>query len=325
MAADLVQRKKGQKYIKNGEICESYGCYCDHPTDGTHDTAVYNNKLAKGIYEETMKEWGNKWTGAMWAQEYACTTTGAEGTKKSLLSKEEMEILGKCWARALFLKGEKNPATGKVYEDCAMSNCRMGHEDLYKCTNQQIELMKAKMLDTQARPQNKYQGKTKCDRAAGSWDNPNKKTNQRDPGTKKPQVCPFCKEPGHKQQECDADKFPVIHEFCWMCNVHGHSACDYRFFQKEEEWEKQFEKRCAEAVKEDRVVHCRHGKPLTGPNKMYDKWLTGRRIKGQGDLVPWAPEQLETRRSHKVTETAKMQIIAQKIRSSYPTLKPDEA
>ena len=107
MAADLVQKQRGNKYVANGEICESYGCYCDHPTDGTHDTAVYNDRLARSLYEEIMNIWGDKWSGPMWAHDYTCATTGVEGTKKSILSKEDMEILGKCWARALSLKGDE--------------------------------------------------------------------------------------------------------------------------------------------------------------------------------------------------------------------------
>ena len=68
------------------------------------------------------------------------------------------------------------------------------------------------------------------------------------------------------------------------------------------------------AVKENRVVHCNHSRPLTGPGKKRDKYELGRNIKGEVNWTPWTAVQLETRRNNKATEQAKMQPIMQKIR-----------
>ena len=197
----------------------------------------------------------------------------------------------------------------------------MSHEDLLACTRQQLDLMKVKMMDTKARPQLRDQGKPRYNKPADEW--VDKKKEKREANKKKP--CPNCKDGIHRQQECDDVKFPVIHESCWMCDVYGHSACNCRYYRKVGGWEKNFDNRCKTAVKDNRVVYCNHSRPLTGPQKMIDKYELGRRLRGEGEMVLWTPAQLEIRRNNKATEQAKMRPIMQKIRDYYATLLPDAA
>ena len=125
--AAIIQKKP--RYVEDGFCCEAYGCICDHP-DGQHDVAVYNDNLARALYDAVIKPWGPSWAPEHWDQYYACVTTGLEGTPKSLLSKEEMEIMGICWSQALFINGIVDIMTGQVYAGCKNKGCRMSHDNL---------------------------------------------------------------------------------------------------------------------------------------------------------------------------------------------------
>ena len=103
-------------YKANGAMCEAYGCRCDHMSPVEHNVAVDNNNAARANYRAQIDTWGPNWSVTQWHQEHACTTTGSEGTKKSLYSKEDMEIMGICWAKALHHAKMTNPLTGECYE-----------------------------------------------------------------------------------------------------------------------------------------------------------------------------------------------------------------
>ena len=312
-------------YKADGRVCERYGCQCDHPSVDLHNAAVHENDIAREIYEKEIEQWGPSWSETMWEQYHACLTTGDEGTIKSLLTKEEMEIMGKCWPKALHLHGELNLLTGVVYEDCKDPNCRMTH-NVGGCNKAQLTLMKTKMMDIKHRPRVRNQGKQGYNNQQNEWWNNNngKRNNGPRKEGQKGKPCPNCKEGHHNQQECDDVKFPKIHEYCWMCGVHGHATDDCMKFRIPS-WEKNFEERCETAVKFDRVVHGYDGKPLSGPNKKPYRFEQGRKLKGEGEPVDWTPEQLAIRKLNKETEEAKMKPIAEKIRAKFPKLKPDEA
>ena len=206
-----------------------------------------------------------------------------------------------------------------------MPDCRMNHNDLHLCTRKRLDLMKIKMMDIKVRPQLGDQGKTGYNKSADKWVEKKKEASAAKREANKNKPCPNCNDGAHKQQECDEVRFPIIHEFCWMCNVHGHSSGDCRYYRKVGQWETNFDNRCQQAVKDNRVVWCSSGYPLTGNGKKRYKYELGRNIRGEGEWTPWTAEQLETRRAYKATEQAKMQPVVDRIRAKYPTLLPDAA
>ena len=315
-------------YVANGSLCEAYGCVCDHPS-GHHDVAVYNDGLARAHYEQVIKPWGPVWCKEAWDQEYACTTTGDAGTPKSLLSRDDMEIMGLCWAKALFVNNIVNILTGAVYEDCKNKDCRMCHDNLLSISSKNLDLMKMRMMDMKSRPRNPG-GNGRTQNAAGkaaqqAYEDDKKAKNAAKTSKGKETTCPNCRVKGHKQQECDDTVYPNIHEFCWMCNVHGHSAPVCRAFKTVENWESNFNNRCITAVANKHVVHDQNDKPLFGPGSQTSQYEVSRKIKGEGDSVPWTLAQLDIRRNNKATEQAKMWPFMQKIRNAHPTLMPDKA
>ena len=110
-----------------------------------------------------------------------------------------------------------------------------------------------------------------------------------------------------------------------MCNVHGHSAPVCRAYKRVEDWESNFDNRCKTAVANKHVVWDNNDRPLFGPGSQVSQYAVERKIKAEGQPVPWTLAQLDIRRNNKATEQAKMMPIMQKIRDAHPALMPDKA
>ena len=76
-----------------GKRCGEWGDLCDHISADAHAAALQEHCFAENLYNAAIASWGEHWTQDQWDQDFACNTTGPEGTRKSLLTQEEQEII----------------------------------------------------------------------------------------------------------------------------------------------------------------------------------------------------------------------------------------
>jgi len=196
----------------------------------------------------------------------------------------------------------------------------MDHSNPMGLTSKQVDLMVSKLIDIARRPRVKgKQGAPQRGAPRGAqgdqqqwkagkkaeWDNwvPPQggagKNAADKPPKKRTYKCANCGDPDHSQQECDPDKYPNIHDFCWKCNTHGHNATGCRGQPTLEQWEAQAEKECIKAVAENRPWFEKYQKPLTGVGKRADPNATGRNAGGGKEWVSWTKAELNKRQETK--------------------------
>ena len=314
-----------------GKRCGEWGDLCDHISADAHAAALQEHCFAENLYNAAIASWGEHWTQDQWDQDFACNTTGPEGTRKSLLTQEEQEIIGFCWPETLHTFGILDISTNKVYKACDRTRCKMSHNNLRGFNPAQVDLIEKKMIDMAARPRlqrNKvpYNGNNKGGGKGGKGDGKGGKDGGKGKDKRnKVRTCANCSSPGHKSQECDVATYPNIHDFCWMCNCHGHNAIGCRGYPEQKKWEAELERQCVKAEAEQTYLKDRFGKPYTGSQRTKDPYAEGRNLSGKPPWTSWTKEELDLRAEAREREGKLKAPVMAAIKNRHPNLVPDPA
>ena len=136
--------------------------------------------------------------------------------------------------------------------------------------------------------------------------------------------CPYCQGP-HKNQDCDPDKYPKSHLFCYMCNVWGHDDLEC-FSTTKEKWEAAMHIRCKKAHENKTMVLDGGNLPYRGPQKRLPgsregQYPNGTKFQG-GTFTAWKPEHMVLRLKNQEAANTKFDAHLKLITDQYTDIVP---